>query len=120
MASYQGNPVVNEKNADFPIPSFQFFFNISSDNQEGLYSLYFHKCVADKGPANDQQLFSLDVSIACKIQLTHSLRLKRVAFHSCMPSMQCTSVYMGWEVIQSCVFHLCSGISEGSNDIQEK
>ncbi|NXP97603.1 GP107 protein, partial [Vidua macroura] len=25
--------------------SFQFFFNISSDKQEGLYSLYFHKCV---------------------------------------------------------------------------
>ncbi|NXW86281.1 GP107 protein, partial [Alopecoenas beccarii] len=66
MASYQGNPVVNEKNADFPIPSFQFFFNISSDNQEGLYSLYFHKCVGDKGPANDQQLFSLDVKITEK------------------------------------------------------
>lgn len=67
MASYQGNPFVNEKNADFPIPYFQFFFNISSDNQEGLYSLYFHKCVGSDGPTNDQRLFSLDVSIASKV-----------------------------------------------------
>lgn len=66
MTSYQGNPLVNEKNADFSIPYFQFFFNISSDKQEGLYSLYFHKCVAKKGPANDQLLFSLDVSMASK------------------------------------------------------
>ncbi|KFM12736.1 Protein GPR107, partial [Aptenodytes forsteri] len=66
MASYQGNPVVNEKNADFPIPYFQFFFNISSDNQEGLYSLYFHKCVGKDGPTNDQQLFSLDIEITEK------------------------------------------------------
>ncbi|NXV49375.1 GP107 protein, partial [Uria aalge] len=70
MASYQGNPVVNEKNADFhaefSIPYFQFLFNISSDNQEGLYSLYFHKCVGSDGPTNDQQLFSLDVKITEK------------------------------------------------------
>lgn len=58
---------MNEKNADFPIPYFQFFFNISSHNQEGLYSLYFHKCVGSDGPTNDQQLFSLDVSIASKV-----------------------------------------------------
>ncbi|NWY28379.1 GP107 protein, partial [Pheucticus melanocephalus] len=61
-----GNPVVNEKNADFSIPYFQFYFNISSDKQEGLYSLYFHKCVGKKGPANDQQLFSLDVNVTEK------------------------------------------------------
>ncbi|NXL17060.1 GP107 protein, partial [Setophaga kirtlandii] len=66
MTSYQGNPVVNEKNADFSIPCFQFYFNISSDKQEGLYSLYFHKCVGKKGPANDQQLFSLDVNVTEK------------------------------------------------------
>ncbi|NXQ36213.1 GP107 protein, partial [Alaudala cheleensis] len=66
MTSYQGNPVVNEKNADSCIPPFQFFFNISSDKQEGLYSLYFHKCVGKKGPANDQLLFSLDVNITEK------------------------------------------------------
>ncbi|NWU09289.1 GP107 protein, partial [Cephalopterus ornatus] len=46
--------------------SSQFFFNISSDSQEGLYSLYFHKCVGKKGPANDQLLFSLDVKITEK------------------------------------------------------
>uniref|UniRef100_H0Z2E3 G protein-coupled receptor 107 n=1 Tax=Taeniopygia guttata TaxID=59729 RepID=H0Z2E3_TAEGU len=46
--------------------SFQFFFNISSDKQEGLYSLYFHKCVAKKGSANDQLLFSLDIDITEK------------------------------------------------------
>ncbi|NXU97607.1 GP107 protein, partial [Cettia cetti] len=66
MTSYHGNPVVNEKNADFSIPHFQFFFNISSEKQEGLYSLYFHKCVGKKGPANDQLLFSLDVNITEK------------------------------------------------------
>ncbi|NXR76744.1 GP107 protein, partial [Pycnonotus jocosus] len=66
MASYQGNRVVNEKNADFSIPHFQFFFNISSEKQEGLYSLYFHKCVGEKGPANDQLPFSLDVNITEK------------------------------------------------------
>ncbi|NXY76687.1 GP107 protein, partial [Glareola pratincola] len=52
--------------ADFSIPCFQFLFNISSDNQEGLYSLYFHKCVGSDGPTNDQQLFSLDVKITEK------------------------------------------------------
>ncbi|XP_035197224.1 protein GPR107 [Oxyura jamaicensis] len=47
--------------------SFQFFFNISSDNQEGLYSLYFHKCAGEKGtPNNNQQLFSLDIEITEK------------------------------------------------------
>ncbi|NWZ82383.1 GP107 protein, partial [Poecile atricapillus] len=66
QGSYQGNPVVNEKNADSSIPYFQFFFNITSDKQEGLYSLYFHKCVGKKGPANDQLLFSLDVNITEK------------------------------------------------------
>ncbi|XP_021137051.2 protein GPR107 isoform X1 [Columba livia] len=58
----QEHPIHNDKGTF----SFQFFFNISSDNQEGLYSLYFHKCVADNGPANDQQLFSLDIEITEK------------------------------------------------------
>ncbi|NXX22858.1 GP107 protein, partial [Podargus strigoides] len=63
----KGKPAIADlcKNAYFPIPSFQFFFNISSDNQEGLYSLYFHKCVGSDGPTNDQ-LFSLDVKITEK------------------------------------------------------
>ncbi|KFZ61927.1 Protein GPR107, partial [Podiceps cristatus] len=66
VASYQGSPVVSEKNADCRFPYFQFFFNISSDNQEGLYSLYFHKCADKDGQANDQQLFSLDIEITEK------------------------------------------------------
>ncbi|KFV11746.1 Protein GPR107, partial [Pterocles gutturalis] len=66
MASYQGHPVVDDKNADFPIPYFQFFFNISSDNQEGLYSLYFHKCASSDGQPHDQRLFSLDIEITEK------------------------------------------------------
>ncbi|NXX97125.1 GP107 protein, partial [Centropus bengalensis] len=66
QASSVGNPFVNEKIADFPIPYFQFYFNISSDNQEGLYSLYFHKCVGKDGPAKDKQPFSLDVKITEK------------------------------------------------------
>ncbi|NXN95848.1 GP107 protein, partial [Rhinopomastus cyanomelas] len=62
----QGNPLVNEENADFPIPCFQFYFNISSDNQEGLYSLYFHKCVGSDEPSKEQRLFSLDIEITEK------------------------------------------------------
>ncbi|KAM9218214.1 protein GPR107 isoform 2-T2 [Leptosomus discolor] len=58
----QEHPVHNDRGTF----SFQFFFNISSDNQEGLYSLYFHKCVGGDGPANDQQLFSLDIEITEK------------------------------------------------------
>ncbi|KAM6047579.1 protein GPR107 isoform 1-T1 [Chlamydotis macqueenii] len=58
----QEHPVHNDRGTF----SFQFFFNISSDNQEGLYSLYFHKCVGKDGPANDQQLFSLDIEITEK------------------------------------------------------
>ncbi|NWU89630.1 GP107 protein, partial [Upupa epops] len=66
VASYQDNSLVNEEKADFPIPCFQFYFNISSDNQEGLYSLYFHKCVGSDGPTKDQRLFSLDIEITEK------------------------------------------------------
>ncbi|NXY82020.1 GP107 protein, partial [Alcedo cyanopectus] len=55
-----------EKNADFALPYFQFFFNISTDNQEGLYSLYFHKCVVTDGGTRDQRLFSLDIEITEK------------------------------------------------------
>ncbi|KAM9256951.1 protein GPR107 isoform 1-T1 [Cariama cristata] len=58
----QEHPVHNDRGTF----SFQFFFNISSDNQEGLYSLYFHKCVGSDGPINDQQLFSLDIEITEK------------------------------------------------------
>ncbi|NXI45643.1 GP107 protein, partial [Galbula dea] len=60
------HPVVDEKNADFPLPSFQFFFNISSSTQEGLYSLYFHKCVGSEGLSSGQQSFSLEIEITEK------------------------------------------------------
>ncbi|NXN15230.1 GP107 protein, partial [Indicator maculatus] len=66
-AGMASHPPVNEENADFfPIPYFQFFFNISSDSQEGLYSLYFHKCAGGDGSTKDQRLFSLDVKITEK------------------------------------------------------
>ncbi|XP_062446715.1 protein GPR107 [Rhea pennata] len=58
----QAHPVHNDRGTF----SFQFFFNISSDNQEGLYSLYFHKCVGNDGQTNNQQLFSLDIEITEK------------------------------------------------------
>ncbi|XP_030316859.1 protein GPR107 isoform X1 [Calypte anna] len=57
----QEHPVHNDRGTF----SFQFFFNISSDNQEGLYSLYFHKCGSD-GQAHDQRLFNLDIEITEK------------------------------------------------------
>ncbi|NXG50302.1 GP107 protein, partial [Psilopogon haemacephalus] len=63
----QGNPPVRGENADsFPLPYLQFSFNISSDTQEGLYSLYFHKCAVGEGSTKDQRLFSLDVKITEK------------------------------------------------------
>ncbi|XP_039717503.1 protein GPR107 [Pteropus medius] len=46
--------------------SFQFFFNISTDDQEGLYSLYFHKCLGNKMWSNDKFSFSLDIEITEK------------------------------------------------------
>ncbi|XP_071622698.1 protein GPR107 isoform X1 [Heliangelus exortis] len=57
----QEHPVHNDRGTF----SFQFFFNISSDNQEGLYSLYFHKCGSDE-LAHDQRLFNLDIEITEK------------------------------------------------------
>ncbi|XP_003211308.1 protein GPR107 isoform X1 [Meleagris gallopavo] len=58
----QEHPVHNDRGTI----SFQFFFNISSDNQEGLYSLYFHKCIGSAEKPRDQQLFSLDIEITEK------------------------------------------------------
>ncbi|KAM8944792.1 protein GPR107 isoform 2-T2 [Lycaon pictus] len=46
--------------------SFQFFFNISTDDQEGLYSLYFHKCSGNKVLSSDKFSFSLDIEITEK------------------------------------------------------
>ncbi|EHA99923.1 Protein GPR107 [Heterocephalus glaber] len=46
--------------------SFQFFFNISTDDQEGLYSLYFHKCPSNEWQSSDKFSFSLDIRIVEK------------------------------------------------------
>nr|XP_010968580.2 protein GPR107 isoform X2 [Camelus bactrianus] len=46
--------------------SFQFSFNISTDDQEGLYSLYFHKCLGSEAWSNDKFSFSLDIEITEK------------------------------------------------------
>ncbi|KAL6055000.1 hypothetical protein STEG23_029182 [Scotinomys teguina] len=46
--------------------SFQFFFNISTDDQEGLYSLYFHKCPTSKSRPSEQVSFSLSIDITEK------------------------------------------------------
>ncbi|KAM9207157.1 protein GPR107 [Dugong dugon] len=46
--------------------SFQFFFNISTDDQEGLYSLYFHKCRGNETQSSDKVSFSLDIEITEK------------------------------------------------------
>ncbi|XP_036604939.1 protein GPR107 [Trichosurus vulpecula] len=46
--------------------SFQFFFNISTSDQEGLYSLYFHKCLVSDIQTSDELSFSLDIEITEK------------------------------------------------------
>ncbi|XP_072488810.1 protein GPR107 isoform X2 [Notamacropus eugenii] len=46
--------------------SFQFFFNISTSDQEGLYSLYFHKCFVSEIQTSDELSFSLDIEITEK------------------------------------------------------
>ncbi|XP_070286546.1 protein GPR107 isoform X1 [Myotis yumanensis] len=46
--------------------SFRFFFNISTNEQEGLYSLYLHKCTGPKMQSNDKFSFSLDIEITEK------------------------------------------------------
>ncbi|XP_035878267.1 protein GPR107 isoform X3 [Phyllostomus discolor] len=43
--------------------SFQFSFKINTNDQEGLYSLYFHKCIGPKIQSNDKFSFSLDIEI---------------------------------------------------------
>uniref|UniRef100_A0A8C6QV22 G protein-coupled receptor 107 n=1 Tax=Nannospalax galili TaxID=1026970 RepID=A0A8C6QV22_NANGA len=46
--------------------SFQFSFNISTDDQEGLYSLYLHKCPGRNSKSSDKFSFSLDIKITEK------------------------------------------------------
>nr|KAF6314616.1 G protein-coupled receptor 107 [Myotis myotis] len=46
--------------------SFRFSFNISTNEQEGLYSLYLHKCTGPKMQSNDKFSFNLDIEITEK------------------------------------------------------
>ncbi|KAM4696673.1 protein GPR107 isoform 2-T2 [Rhinophrynus dorsalis] len=46
--------------------SFQFSFNVSSDELEGLYSLYFHSCAGASNSVKDQRMFNLDINIIDK------------------------------------------------------
>ncbi|XP_004677941.1 PREDICTED: protein GPR107 [Condylura cristata] len=46
--------------------SFQFSFNISTNDQEGLYSLYFHNCPRSEMQPSDKFSFSLDIDITEK------------------------------------------------------
>ncbi|XP_055001323.1 protein GPR107 [Sorex araneus] len=43
--------------------SFQFYFNVTDDAQEGLYSLYFHNCIGSAKPGGRKLSFSLDINI---------------------------------------------------------
>lgn len=54
---------------DLFLPPFQFFFNISTDDQEGLYSLYFHKCPGSNVKPGEQASFSLNVSTSLVLVL---------------------------------------------------
>ncbi|CAH2316002.1 GPR107 isoform X1 [Pelobates cultripes] len=45
------------------VASFQFYFNVSTDELEGLYSLYFHSCGGASGSIRDQHSFNLDIEI---------------------------------------------------------
>uniref|UniRef100_A0A7M4E7R1 G protein-coupled receptor 107 n=1 Tax=Crocodylus porosus TaxID=8502 RepID=A0A7M4E7R1_CROPO len=58
--------VLSYKPADSLCFYFQFNFSISSDKQEGLYNLYFYKCVGSDMQTSDQLLFSLDIEITEK------------------------------------------------------
>ncbi|XP_029776861.1 protein GPR107 isoform X1 [Suricata suricatta] len=60
-----GEKSFSVRNSDGAV-SFQFFFNISTDDQEGLYSLYFHKCSGNEVRPGDQLSFSLDIEITEK------------------------------------------------------
>ncbi|XP_015423490.1 PREDICTED: protein GPR107 isoform X2 [Myotis davidii] len=46
--------------------SFRFSFNVSTSEQEGLYSLYLHKCTGPKTRPNDKFAFNLDIEITEK------------------------------------------------------
>lgn len=61
--------------------SFQFFFNISTSDQEGLYSLYFHKCPSSKLRSGEQVSFSLNVSTPGDIH-KDAVGVRRLLLHN--------------------------------------
>ncbi|KAM4662897.1 protein GPR107 isoform 2-T2 [Discoglossus pictus] len=48
------------------VASFGFFFNVTSKELEGLYSLYFHHCPGTSDTLRDQHPFSLEIEITDK------------------------------------------------------
>ncbi|KAJ8286525.1 hypothetical protein GJAV_G00040150 [Gymnothorax javanicus] len=59
----------NESEVSYPLQnrediySFEFSFNVSSDDQQGLYNLYFHNCYGSEPLANGLLKFSIDIKI---------------------------------------------------------
>ncbi|XP_061119545.1 protein GPR107 isoform X1 [Conger conger] len=43
--------------------SFQFYFNVSTDDQQGLYNLYFHNCYSKEPPTSAMLRFSIEINI---------------------------------------------------------
>ncbi|XP_041753494.1 protein GPR107 [Coregonus clupeaformis] len=62
---------VAEKKAEVPFPlhrnkevfSFQFHFNVSTDEQQGLYNFYFHNCYSKDTQMVNPLRFSMEISI---------------------------------------------------------
>uniref|UniRef100_A0A6Q2XQ73 GOST seven transmembrane domain-containing protein n=1 Tax=Esox lucius TaxID=8010 RepID=A0A6Q2XQ73_ESOLU len=62
---------VEEKKAEVPYPlhrdkdvfSFQFHFNVSTDEQQGLYNFYFHNCYSKDTQMVNPLRFSIEISI---------------------------------------------------------
>ncbi|XP_078082430.1 protein GPR107 [Mustelus asterias] len=51
---------LKEKNASY---SFAFSLTINTDEEQGLYSLYFHNCYTDKKPSLQSFWFDMDITI---------------------------------------------------------
>ncbi|KAJ8346407.1 hypothetical protein SKAU_G00278080 [Synaphobranchus kaupii] len=60
---------VNKSEVSYPLQnrggdySFQFSFNVSTDDQQGLYNLYFHNCYSKEAQTSRMLQFSIDIHI---------------------------------------------------------